>query len=159
MTKSGRHLHFGRKAPNLVYAEWKKMGGKLWNRQNILNLTFCGLPCMPVQFYVYISKRNVCNVVTVPTKIYMCMHLCTNVYLACSWEVVGSSPTRGELFSRKVWLFQENIKQWKVGAVSCVGLLFRMLISRNKYVYIHSLMLFQFHKSTWVLTWLKRFSM
>ena len=38
---------------------------------------------------------------TVPTKIYLCLHLYTCVNSACNREVVGSSPTRGELFSRK----------------------------------------------------------
>ena len=32
--------------------------------------------------------------------IYLCMHLYTYVYSACDREVVGSSPTRDELFSK-----------------------------------------------------------
>ena len=36
-----------------------------------------------------------------PKWIYLCMHLHTYVYSECSREVVGSSPTRGELFSKK----------------------------------------------------------
>ena len=45
-----------------------------------------------------------------------------------------SSPTRGELFSRKFWLFQENLQQLKLCAVSRAWLAFRVLISGNKYV-------------------------
>ena len=70
---------------------------------------------MFVQFDVYISKK--CNDITVRTEIYMCMHLYPYVYLAWYQKVAGSSATRGELFSRKVWLFQD-LQQLKVGAVS-----------------------------------------
>ena len=66
----------------------------------------------------------------------MCMHLYTYVYSACYREIVGSSPTRGGLLSRKDWMFQENLQQLKVGAVSRAWWAFRMLILRNKYVYI-----------------------
>ena len=128
----------------------KKIGGdKLWNQRNpfilgsgydiynfLSSYTFWGLPCMTVQFDVCISK-NVCNDVTVPTKIYLCMDLYTYVYLALNRQFVGSTPTRGELFSRKFWWFQENLQQLKVDAVSRAWLTFRMLISRNKYVYIY----------------------
>ena len=35
-----------------------------------------------------------------PNWIYLCMHLYTCVYSACNREVVGSSPTRDEIFSK-----------------------------------------------------------
>ena len=36
--------------------------------------------------------------------IYLCMHLYTYVYLACNRKVVGSSPTRSELFLKQIVL-------------------------------------------------------
>ena len=123
-----------------------KKGGKLQNQQNpfILvsvydiyhfpsNYPFWGLPSMSGEFYMHISTINY---VTVPTKIYLCVHLYTCVYSACNREVVGSSPTRGELFSRKFWLFQESLEQLILG-VSREWLAFRMLGLRHKHVYIY----------------------
>ena len=49
--------------------------------------------------FMCILAKNVCNYVTVCTEIYMCLY--TYVYSACNREVVGSSATRGELFSKK----------------------------------------------------------
>ena len=67
---------------------------------------------MSVQFYVYISKK-VCNDVAVPTKIYMCMHLYPYVYSACNREVLGSSATRSELFSRNFDCLKKTFSSWK----------------------------------------------
>ena len=66
------------------------------------------------QFYVYVSKKNVRNDGTVRTDIYICMHLYTYVYPVCNREVVGSSASRGELFSSKnIDCFKKTFSSWK----------------------------------------------
>ena len=62
---------------------------------------------MYVPIYVYISKHSCSNATETHTDRF-CMNLYTCVCTACNQEVVGSSPTRGEPFSRKFrsgWLF------------------------------------------------------
>ena len=74
--------------------------------------TFWGLPCMAVQFCVCISK-NVCNDVSVPTKIYLCMDLYTYVYLVLNREVVGSSPPGVSYFPDNYDGFKKTFSSWK----------------------------------------------
>ena len=115
-----------------------------WNREASCKingtLSFWGLYMIYISFHQIILfgvlANYVCNDVTVRTEIYMCMHLYTYVYSACNREVVGASAISDELFSRKHWLFQENLQQLKIGAACRAWLALRLSIARNKYVYM-----------------------
>ena len=93
----------------------------------IISLFRACLACLSIFMCIWII--NVCD-----TQIYLCMHWYTYAYSACNREIVGSSPSRVELFSRKFWLFQENFQELKMGAVPLAWLAVYMLISRNKYI-------------------------
>ena len=58
--------------------------------------------------------------------------------------VVGSSPARGELFSKKKLFASRKPISSSKWMFSRAWLAFRMFISRNKYVYIYVFMLFVF---------------
>ena len=114
---------------------------------------------MFVQSYVHISKWNACNDVTGPTKListcmYAFMHICI---FGMHWGGRGFESHQGwDIFQRR--LIVSRKQQLKVGAVSRAELVFRGLISRNKYVYIDMHYGFQFHQITRVVTWLYQFS-